>query len=151
MNREKVKALKKIVNTHYNLDVSIRAKTDEYVKARAICYKILRDECYFSLKYIGLKFRRSHATIIHALKGFPFMLIQYPQMKRDYELILATWKGEAYEYVELKPLQLKKELKDLREQNKLLNLSIINVQKEFDTQIIRLEIKLKQLLNKCQE
>ena len=52
-------------------------------------------------------------------------------MKKDFELILATWKGEADEYIEMKPLQLKKELNDLREQNKMLNLSLINVQEEL--------------------
>ena len=127
MKEEKVKAIKNIVNSHYNIDVSSKIKTDKFIKARAICYKILRDECFFSLQYIGLKFGRSHATIIHSLKGFSILLIQYPQMRRDYELILATWKGEADEYVEIKPLQLKKELNDLREQNKMLNLSLTNV------------------------
>ena len=140
MKEQKVIAIKNIVNTHYNIDVDLKIKTDEFIKARVICYKILREECLFSLQYIGLKFRRNHSTIIHALKGFSIMLIQYPQMKRDYELILATWRGEASEYEELKPLQIKKELFELREQNKLLNLLIINVQKEF-----------KQLINKCQE
>jgi hypothetical protein len=144
MDEEKVIAIKNIVNSHYNIDVSIRAKTDEYVKARAICYKILRDECYFSLKYIGLKFKRSHATVLHSLRAFPYMILQYPQMKKDFELILATWKGQADEYVELKPLQLKKELNDLREQNKMLNLSIINVQEELKN--IKNNIKVQ-----CQE
>jgi len=132
MNEEKVIAIKNIVNTHYNIDVSIRAKTDEHVKARAICYKILRDECFLTLTYIGLKFRRSHATVMHSLKGFPYMILQYPQMKKDFDLILSTWKGEADQYVEMKPLQLKKELNDLREQNKMLNLSLINVQEQLN-------------------
>ena len=68
-------------------------------------------------------------------------------MRRDYELILATWKGEAHEYVELKPLKLKKELNDLREQNKLLNLSIINVQKQCEQRIKQLEEKYNKLLS----
>ncbi len=144
MDEEKVIAIKNIVNSHYNIDVQHTTRTEEYIKARAICYKILRDECLMNYSKIGLCFRKNHATVMNALKQFPYMLLQYPQMKRDYHLILATWRGEADEYIQMKPLQLKKELNDLREQNKMLNLSIINVQEELKN--IKNNIKVQ-----CQE
>tara|TARA_R100001369_G_scaffold90088_1_gene128588 strand:- start:1257 stop:1691 length:435 start_codon:yes stop_codon:yes gene_type:complete len=131
MNQEKIIAIKNIVNSHYNIDINLTTRTEGFIKARAICYKILREECLMTYPKIGLCFRKNHATIMNALKQFPYMLLQYPQMKRDYHLILATWKGQADEYVELKPLQLKKELNDLREQNKMLNLCLIDVQEEL--------------------
>ena len=54
------------------------------------------------------------------------------ELNRDYNDILVLWEGESGEYEDVKPLQLKKQLKYLDEQNKLLNLSLNNVQEELE-------------------
>ena len=43
MDRIKAEAIKNIVNTYYNIQVNSKIKTDRLVKARAICYKILKE------------------------------------------------------------------------------------------------------------
>ena len=53
------------------------------------------------------------------------------ELERDYQAILTLWEGEMGEYDDIKPLQLKKELKLLHEQNKMLNLSLNNVQEQL--------------------
>jgi hypothetical protein len=151
MNQEKVKALKRIVEQVCNISLDVRTRKRKNINARAIAYKILRDTEYMSYHFIGREFNKSHATVIYSVKEFPYLILSDRQMERDYNEILSIWNQEAGDYKELTPLKIKKDLKDLFEENKLLNLSIINVQKECDAQIIRLEIKLKQLLNKCQE
>jgi hypothetical protein len=151
MNREKVKALKRIVEQVCNISLDVRTRKRKNINARAIAYKILRDTEYMSYHFIGREFNKSHATVIYSVKEFPYLILSDRQMERDYNEILSIWNQEAGDYKELTPLKIKKDLKDLFEENKLLNLSIINVQKECDAQIIRLEVKLKQLLNKCQE
>ena len=132
MYRLKVDAIKNIVNTYYNLDVNSSIKTDRLVKARAICYKVLKEDCYMTYSYIGFSFRKNHATIIHALKEIEWMFKSDKQMERDYHNIRALWLEEATDYVELKPTELKKQLNILQEQNKMLNLSLLDVQEKCE-------------------
>lgn len=132
MDRLKVDAIKNIVNTYYNIQVNSKIKTDRLVKARAICYKILKEECCMTYSFIGFCFHRNHATIIHALKEIEWMFKSDKQMERDYHNILALWLEEAQDYVELKPTELKKQLHLLQEQNKMLNLSLIDVQERCE-------------------
>ena len=132
MDRLKVDAIKNIVNTYYNIQVNSKIKTDRLVKARAICYKILKEDCNMTYSFIGFSFRRNHATIIHALKEIEWMFKSDKQMERDYHNIRALWLEEATDYVELKPTELKKQLNLLQEQNKMLNLSLIDVQERCE-------------------
>jgi len=132
MDRLKVDAVKNIVNAYYQLDVNTKQKTDRLVKARAICYKILKEECQLSYTFIGFSFKKTHATIISSLKGIEWMFKSDKQMERDYHVIYALWLEESTDYVELKPIELKKQLNLLQEQNKMLNLSLIDVQKRCE-------------------
>jgi len=132
VDRLKVDAIKNIVNTYYNIEVNSKLKTDQLVKARAICYKILKEECHMSYTFIGFSFNKNHATIIHAIKEIKWMFKSDKQMERDYHNIKALWLEEATDYVELKPTELKKQLNLLQEQNKMLNLSLIDVQERCE-------------------
>ena len=77
MNKEQAQAIKNIVNSHLEIDVDLKTRKDLYVKGRAICYKILRDECLFTYDFDD-------------------------------------------DYLNLRPLQLKKEVNDLKCKNKTL-------------------------------
>ena len=140
MNQEKVKALKKIVEQVCNISLDVRTRKRKNINARAIAYKILRDKEYMSYNFIGREFNKNHATILYSVKEFPYLIMSNRQMDRDYKYILSIWNAESDEYKTPTPLQIKKELQDLYNQNKMLNLSLTNVQEQ-----------LKQLLNKCQE
>jgi hypothetical protein len=132
MKIEKIKAIKNLVNSYYGIEVDRKVRTEVYVQARALAYTILRNECLMSYTFIGHGFKKNHATIMHAIKEFPYMMKFNKQLERDYHIILSRWHEEADEYDVLKPFQLKKELNNLREQNKMLNLSLINVQEELE-------------------
>ena len=151
MNQEKVKALKRIVEQVCNISLDVRTRKRKNINARAIAYKILRDKEYMSYHFIGREFNKSHATILYSVKEFPYLILSDRQMERDYNEILSIWDEESGDYKELTPLKIKKELKDLVEQNKLLNLSIINVQEECDDRLKEMDSRLQKLLNKCQE
>jgi hypothetical protein len=132
MNQEKVKAIKNLISSHYEIDIEAKTKAYNYVKARAMAYTLLREKCLMSYTSIGLAFKKNHATILHAVKEFPYMRKWDKELERDYNDILVLWEGESGEYEDMKPLQLKKQLKYLDEQNKLLNLSLNNVHKELE-------------------
>ena len=132
MNQEKVKALKKIVEQVCNISLDVRTRKRKNINARAIAYKILRDKEYMSYNFIGREFNKNHATILYSVKEFPYLILSDRQMERDYNKILSIWNQESGDYKELTPLEIKKQLNYLVEQNKLLNLSIINVQKQLN-------------------
>ena len=133
MNEHKVVALKNIVKSVTKCDVDDRKRTDDVVKARAICYKIMRDEMCFTLQYIANQFQKNHASVIHALKEFPYMLKSDTEMTHQYGQILALWLEDSPEYVEMDPMELKNTIKSLEESNNLLNLRLTEVQEELKT------------------
>ena len=132
MDQLKVKAIKNIVNTYFNINVDARNRSDRLVKARAICYKVLKEEYCMTYSFIAYSFQKNHATIMHAVKEIKWMFKSDKQMERDYHNILALWLEESADYVELKPTELKKQLNLLQEQNKMLNLSLIDVQEKCE-------------------
>jgi hypothetical protein len=150
MERLKVDAIKNIVNTYYNIEVNSSLKTDRLVKARAICYKILREDCQMSYTFIGFSFKKNHATIMHSIKGIKWMFQSDKQMERDYHNIKAIWLEESTDYVELKPIELKKQLNLLQEQNKMLNLSLINVQEKCE-ELLKHTKKYKSVVDMIEE
>ena len=104
-----------------DLDVDRRSRKHEYVVARAMCYKILKEECNMSVTYIGRRFNKNHATIMHSLKEFPYMVKYDPTLNEIYNKILKKWVQEADKFVDIMPKDIKKELIELREKNNLLN------------------------------
>tara|TARA_R110002012_G_scaffold11908_3_gene53315 strand:+ start:2073 stop:2597 length:525 start_codon:yes stop_codon:yes gene_type:complete len=132
MNKAKVTAIKNLVNTVSGVNVDSRFKTDELVKARAMCYKIMRDDCFMTYTFIAKSFNKNHATIIHALKEFEWMIKFDKNMERMFVNIMNKWRQERADYEELSPFELKKQLNNLAEQNKMLNLSLINVQEQCE-------------------
>ena len=55
MDSIKVRTVKYIVGKKLNLDLNKTSRKFEYVKARMMCYKILREQCNFSLADITTK------------------------------------------------------------------------------------------------
>ena len=120
MNKEQAQAIKNIVNSHLEIDVDLKTRKDLYVKGRAICYKILRDECIVTYDFIGKQFQKNHANVLHSIREFPFMIKSDSSMDNFYQEILSIWKNDDDDYLNLRPLQLKKEVNDLKCKNKTL-------------------------------
>ena len=81
MDSIKVRTVKYIVGKKLNLDLNRRSRKFEYVKARMMCYKILREQCNFSLQDIGRYFKKNHATVLHSLKEFDAVCIYDKKFK----------------------------------------------------------------------
>tara|TARA_R100000808_G_C2154121_1_gene164871 strand:- start:224 stop:739 length:516 start_codon:yes stop_codon:yes gene_type:complete len=132
MKHEKAKVIKSIVSSFYGLDLETSLRTYEYIKARTICYKIMRDEVNMTYPEIGRHFKKSHATVLCALRKWDSLLLYDKSMEPDYLEIQNIWYHEAHQYEEVEPFKLKKELKDLHNKNKMLNLSLIDVQEQCE-------------------
>ncbi|QDP66293.1 MAG: hypothetical protein Unbinned6224contig1000_14 [Prokaryotic dsDNA virus sp.] len=139
MNYQKVQTLKQIVEDVCKVDFTLKSSKREVVNARAICYDILRNKEYMTVTEIGRHFTKHHSTVLLTLKNFKYMLMSDAQMRRDSEKIEALWAAVSGDFNEVKPVFIKKELKYLREQNKMLNLSLNNVQEQLE--------QIKKLIN----
>ena len=91
MESIKVRTVKYIVGKYFNINVDRKTRKIEYIKARMICYKILREECNFRLADIGRYFKRHHATIYNGLKEFNGISLYDKKFKEDYESICLLW------------------------------------------------------------
>lgn len=132
MESEKVKAVKSLVNTYLNVNVDVKSKSRHLINARAICYKILRDECNMTNSAIARHFSKNHATILHAMKEFPYMLKADSIMKKEYWFLRDEWKAQAGDYDDITQMDIIKEIKYLREQNKSLTLSVEDLQNKLN-------------------
>ena len=132
MHYQKVNNLKQIAEDVCKVDFTLKSNKREMVNARAICYDILRNKEYMTVSEIGRHFNKHHATVLVTLKNLKYMLMSDAQMRRDSEKIEALWSGVSGDFDEAKPVFIKKELKYLREQNKMLNLSLNNVQEQLE-------------------
>ncbi len=80
--------------------------------------------------FIGRQFNKNHATILHGLEEFPWMLKADREMEKAYRKILDKWLSRSSEFTDVNPVLLKKDLIKLQEQNNLLNLALIEVQEQ---------------------
>ena len=139
MESLQVKTLKYIVNNTMNLNLDSPTREYKYIKARAICYKILREQNEMSYQSIGRFFSKTHATVIHAIREFDSMIAYDKEMKEDYQNILSVWlkpEDEKKEHVDALDLVIKidveKSLKELHKQNKMLSLGLLKVQEKLN-------------------
>ena len=132
MTTQRVKLLKEIANTTFDLNVDSRSRRSEYITARAICYKILKEHCDMSYTFIGRQFNKNHATILHAIDEFPWMLKADREMEKNYRKILNKWLIKSEDCTDTNPSLLKKDLLKLEERNNLLNLALIEMKEQVD-------------------
>jgi len=132
MNTQRVKLLKEIVNQAFDLNVDHRSRKTEYIIARAICYKILKEHCDMTYSFIGRQFNKNHATILHSIEEFPWMAKADKDMEKTYRKILDSWLNKSSEFTDVNPDLLKKDLRKLEEHNNLLNLALLEVKEQVD-------------------
>ena len=141
MNFVKINRLKGIVNNVFKTNVDKKSRESLIIEARATCYKIMRDEMRMSLAEIGGYFLKSHATVLHGVKEYPYMLKFKPDLVLKYKACINLWReNEASFNIEkeiVDILLIKKSVTDLQKSNCLLSLAVTQLKDEV--------IKLKKL------
>lgn len=61
-----------VVEQYYNLDISTPRRIREYVEARAMYSKLLRDNTSMTYSAIGSSIGKNHATILHIINQLEF-------------------------------------------------------------------------------
>ena len=84
------KLVKEIVEDYYKLKIDSKTRQRKYVEARAVYYKLLRENSRMSLQAIGNTMNKDHATVLHSLRQIKDWLEYDKQLKRDYNTINST-------------------------------------------------------------
>ena len=74
----------KFVEKEYKIKIDISSRTTNYVEARAIYYELCRRYLGSKSTELAKSVHRNHATILHALKEFPYMMKYSEGMKLRY-------------------------------------------------------------------
>ena len=91
---KRIQLLLDLTSEHLELlDIFSNSRKIEYIEARALMYTVLRKYGAYKLKDIARIFSKNHATIIHALKEWPYMVRANPSLEVKYNQILLEWKG----------------------------------------------------------
>ena len=85
---EEIKRVKEIANTvvseYYGLDIEEDTRKREYVTARSMYFKLLRENTRISFESIGRDLNRDHATVLHSLKQLDGYLKFDASLRMDY-------------------------------------------------------------------
>ena len=65
---------RKAVESEFNLNIDVKSRRFDYVVARSCYYFLCRKLLKMSYHEIGLTLDKHHATVIHALKEFEYIL-----------------------------------------------------------------------------
>lgn len=74
-----------IVGTELMIDVFTKNRKREIIEARAMCYYFLRENMNMPYQEIADVFDKNHASVIHAVKSFPYMMLANSQLATSYE------------------------------------------------------------------
>jgi hypothetical protein len=121
-----IAVVRSIVEEVFSVDISIRRRKSDYVEARRIFYKILRDEGY-SLKQIGLNSPMpvDHTTVIHHLTELESMIGLYSAPRRNYDRCLQM-------FCETRGRDISMSSVDLRKSVSLLTARALRLEEELD-------------------
>ena len=72
------------INTQLDVDITKNKRTDEYVFARIIYYKLATELTNLSKSNIGKAVNRDHCAVIHNLRNFD-VAMKYPKLKNVYD------------------------------------------------------------------
>jgi hypothetical protein len=116
------KEIIRFINTELNIDITKKKKTNEYVFARTVYYKLCKELTNLPLEEIGSKVNKDHCSVLHNLKNFE-QTMKIPKFKKLY----FTFKEfpvekDRYQYTEILKLneQIRTELIDLKQKHRKL-------------------------------
>ena len=115
-----IEKFKKIIEFETGVNVEIVSRKRNFVEARAIYYKLLRDISNMTLQAIGDTVNRDHATILHSLKSVDDWMKYDVKLSGKYKNILYAIDniGDS-------------DMNNLRYDNMMLNLRIEELEKKI--------------------
>lgn len=81
------KLIKETVEQYFNLDITKDTRVREYIDARAIYFKLAKENTHDTLASIGRSMGRDHATVLHFNRKIEHWLKVDKALKHHYEQI----------------------------------------------------------------
>lgn len=141
MNKE---TIRKLVEQYYELDITSQTRKRKYVEARAMYYKLVRDNTRLSLEAIGKTVSRDHASVLHGVNTLSDWVETDPTIKGRYRLLKKQLQemssiaskhdliNEVDQAVVLELTNLRKSYRELLEENKTLIADYENLRVKHD-------------------
>ena len=84
----KANRLKNIIELETGINVDIVSRKRNFVEARALYYKLLRDVLGMTLQSIADTVKKNHATVLHSINNFDILLRYDEDMKKSYSNVI---------------------------------------------------------------
>ena len=128
--------IKKAVEFTFGLNLSDIDRHKNFVEARACYYKLCTDITASSVTAIAKSVGKNHATILHALKAFPYMCVANKDLKTKYnflkkELLDIDTKPNTLEDLLLQYNRLQLRISKLKAENQTLKGHIESLKKQI--------------------
>jgi len=78
------KIVRQIVEDYYKLDITKVTRRRPYIEARAVYYKLLRDNTHYSLNTIGKTMGKDHATVLYFTRKAKDWLLFDKEFEQDF-------------------------------------------------------------------
>ncbi|MCP4255605.1 MAG: hypothetical protein GY775_19800 [Candidatus Scalindua sp.] len=93
-NRKKqIQHLVDIIGQAFDCNIKDPCRKEKYVAARAMAYVIIRKFMGLSYEQIGLVFNKHHATIMHGINEWPYMVKYNKHLQELYGEVYRSWAG----------------------------------------------------------
>jgi ADP-heptose:LPS heptosyltransferase len=148
------------INTELKIDITKKKKTNEYVFARTLYYKLAKEYTNLPITAIGAAVNKDHCSVIHNLKNFD-EVIKRKELRKIYDTFkLYPIKSERLQYTDVIKLneELRNELLDTKQkytqllkENQVEDTSTIDyllkglTQEQIDLVYVRLEAMVKMI------
>jgi hypothetical protein len=132
MKKQEVEELIRVVSTYYGVDCMEKNRRREYVDARMVAYKILREWGYTVMR-IAEMFSKNHGTVVCALKNFHIFSTYDPSLVSAYNAVTDILNSEAHKYpaYHMEREELVKLVLNLEHDKKILNLQVSELNAEI--------------------
>jgi len=79
--------VREIIEDYYKLDITKVTRRRPYIEARAIYYKLLRDNTHYSLSAIGKTMDKDHATVLYFTRKAKDWIKFDKEFEQDYLIL----------------------------------------------------------------
>jgi hypothetical protein len=105
------------INTELNIDIRKKKKTNEYVFARTVYYKLAKELTNLPISEIGRQVNKDHCSVLHNLRNFD-EVIKRKELKKIYDIVREfplQEKRTTYTQALIQNEQLKSEIKNIKQ------------------------------------
>jgi len=129
--RKQAEHLIEIINKAFYCDIKKKCRQTKYVNARALAYVLLRKIGNLSYEQIGFVFNRNHATVMHAVKEWPYMVKFNKDLAIIYDEVVASWteSGDSEHY-----MSCEEQIIFLRKQINTLTLQLVQAHEALESE-----------------